>query len=431
MNMKKNIVILFTILLISCSSIAGNDETKEVGELISNTSEKIEEKPNVSLQEIGFERILPDLVYQNYLVLKDFEFAKQKAEIKGYEVIGDDFLYAPGEENKDKFSINLSGGKALILKKDNILFVIFRSTSGDRSDFTKNVITDLDGALVNTSWISGENILVHRGFESEYLRYRESLNEIIIDENPSKIIFTGHSLGSALAALSALDLSMNSGYDVSLLAMGAPRVGNSEYRKLMDEYVKDNYRIYFPQDPISNIPGTLFDYEHTGLALGISPEGKHNHDISIDNFGFTAYRAVFDERFNVHKYPSYFKAINKILSDCYKDETKCFNMKQAYMTMMVERETMNQYRAAVKAKPAEITNELMESAVISLKEEKNKIEKLSNDAFEKSNLELSENLESIINLNKEKTEWAKTYKEKASSLKDKAREKAKEIISTK
>jgi len=364
-------------------------------------------------------------------VLQDFDFVKQKAQIKGYEIIGEDFLYAPGKQNKDKFSINLSGGKVLLLKKDNILFVIFRSTSGDRSDFTKNVITDLDGALVSTSWIDEENILVHRGFETEYLRYRESINKIIINENPSKIIFTGHSLGSALAALSALDLSMNYGYDVSLLALGAPRVGNSEYRKLMDEYVKDNYRIYFPQDPISNIPGTLFDYEHTGLALGISPEGKHDYNISIDNFGFTAYRAIFDERFNIHKYPSYFKAINKILSDCYKDESKCFNMQQAYMTMMVERETMNQYRTAIKNKPAEITNELIESAVTSLKDEKTKIENLSNDALEKANIELSQNLESIINLNKEKTEWAETYKEKASSLKERAKERAKEIISTK
>jgi|TARA_B110000263_G_C15308872_1_gene511932 hypothetical protein len=429
--MKKNIFILLSFILISCSSISGTDETKEVEALISNTSEKIGEKRNVSLQEIGFERILPDLVYQNYLVLQDFDFVKQKAQIKGYEIIGEDFLYAPGKQNKDKFSINLSGGKVLLLKKDNILFVIFRSTSGDRSDFTKNVITDLDGALVSTSWIDEENILVHRGFETEYLRYRESINKIIINENPSKIIFTGHSLGSALAALSALDLSMNYGYDVSLLALGAPRVGNSEYRKLMDEYVKDNYRIYFPQDPISNIPGTLFDYEHTGLALGISPEGKHDYNISIDNFGFTAYRAIFDERFNIHKYPSYFKAINKILSDCYKDESKCFNMQQAYMTMMVERETMNQYRTAIKNKPAEITNELIESAVTSLKDEKTKIENLSNDALEKANIELSQNLESIINLNKEKTEWAETYKEKASSLKERAKERAKEIISTK
>jgi len=429
--MKKNIFILLSFILISCSSISGTDETKEVEALISNTSEKIGEKRNVSLQEIGFERILPDLVYQNYLVLQDFDFVKQKAQIKGYEIIGEDFLYAPGKQNKDKFSINLSGGKVLLLKKDNILFVIFRSTSGDRSDFTKNVITDLDGALVSTSWIDEENILVHRGFETEYLRYRESINKIIINENPSKIIFTGHSLGSALAALSALDLSMNYGYDVSLLALGAPRVGNSEYRKSMDEYVKDNYRIYFPQDPISNIPGTLFDYEHTGLALGISPEGKHDYNISIDNFGFTAYRAIFDERFNIHKYPSYFKAINKILSDCYKDESKCFNMQQAYMTMMVERETMNQYRTAIKNKPAEITNELIESAVTSLKDEKTKIENLSNDALEKANIELSQNLESIINLNKEKTEWAETYKEKASSLKERAKERAKEIISTK
>ena len=37
----------------------------------------------------------------------------------------------------------------------------------------------------------------------------------------------------------------------------------------MDEYVRDNYRIFFPEDPIANIPGVLFDYEHTGIALGI------------------------------------------------------------------------------------------------------------------------------------------------------------------
>jgi hypothetical protein len=427
--MKKKIIALVLILLLSCTSTSVNNETKEVSELISKTSEKIDENPTVSLQEIGFESILPDLVYQNYLVLKDFDFVKQKAKAKGYEIIGNDYIYAPGKENKDKFSINLSGGRALILKKDNILFVIFRSTSGDRSDFTKNVITDLDGALVNADWINGENVLLHRGFETEYLRYRDSINEVIKDQNPKKIIFTGHSLGSALASLSALDVSINSEYDVSLLTMGSPRVGNSEYRKLMEKYVKDNYRIYFPEDPISNIPGTLFDYEHTGLALGISPEGKHNYEISIDNFGFSAYRAVFDERFAIHQYHSYFQAINKILNNCYKDESKCFNMTQSYKTMMIERETMNQYRAAMKAKPTEITNELIESAVISLKDEKSKIEKVSSETFDKANIELSENLENIINNNKDKTEWAQSYKIKAKSLKSQATEKAKEIIS--
>ena len=100
------------------------------------------------------------------------------------------------------------------------------------------MITDLDGAMVEVDWISSEDVFVHRGFDSEYDRFRDTMLEIINDNNPSKIILSGHSLGSALATLSALDLSMNYGYDVSLVSMGGPRVGNKEYRELMDNYVK-------------------------------------------------------------------------------------------------------------------------------------------------------------------------------------------------
>ena len=423
----KKILLLTIIFIMSCSTATNEEEAKteakELGETIVNASSKIDEKPTVSLQQIGFESILPDIVYQNFLVLKDYDYAKQKSDIKGYKIVNDEFIRAPGEKIADKFSINLSGGLALIVEKDDILFVTYRSTSAKtKKEYTKNVITDLDGAMVEVDWISSEDVLVHRGFDSEYDRFRDTMLEIINENKPSKIILSGHSLGSALATLSALDLSMNYGYDVSLVSMGGPRVGNKEYRELMDNYVKDNYRIYIPQDPIINIPGSLKDYEHSGFAFGINPDGTHNSDINIDHFGFNAYRSIFDERFNVHHLGNYIKSINKILSNCYKDESECFNMQEGYKTSLIERETMNQFRAALRAKPQEVIDETVEKALGNIEEEKKKVKEITSELREKTNTEVLSNLDGIIQANKDKTEWVKSYKEKAKSLKDKAKD---------
>ena len=60
---------------------------------------------------------------------------------------------------------------------------------------------------------------------------------------------------------------------------------------------------------------------------------------------------------------------------------------------------------------------------------KDKLEKMSKEALDKTNMELSETLDGIIQANKAKTEWAKSYKEKAQSLSDLAKQKAKDLIS--
>ena len=423
----KKILVTVVLFLVSCSGGTSEAEiktdAKEIGNSLVNATSKIEEKPSVSLQQIGFESILPDIVYQNFLVLKDYDYAKQKSEVKGYKIINDEFIRAPGEKISDKFSINLSGGLALIVEKDDILFVTYRSTHAKtKKEYTKNVITDLDGAMVEADWISSDGVFVHRGFDSEYDRFRNTMLEIINDKKPSKIIVSGHSLGSALATLSALDLSMNYGYDVSLVSMGGPRVGNKEYRELMDNYVKDNYRIYIPEDPIINIPGSLKDYEHSGFAFGINPDGTHNSEINIDNFGFNAYRSIFDERFNIHHLGNYIKSINKILGKCYKDQSECFNMQEGYKTSLIERETMNQFRIALRAKPQEFIDETMEKAIGNIEEEKKKIKEITSEFKEKTNAEVLSNLDVIIEANKAKTEWMKSYSEKAKSLKDKAKD---------
>ena len=423
----KKILVIIMLFLVACSATSDEkvikSDAKEIGDSLVKASSKIEEKPTVSLQQIGFESILPDIVYQNFLVLKDFDYVKEKSDHKGYKIISDGFIKAPGEKIADKFSINLSGGLALIVEKDDILFITYRSTSAKtKKEYTKNVITDLDGAMVEADWISSEGVFVHRGFDSEYDRFKDVILKAVNENKPDKIIISGHSLGSALATLSALDLSMNHGYDVSLVSMGGPRVGNKEYRELMDNYVMDNYRIYIPQDPIVNIPGSLKEYEHSGFALGINPDGTHNSEVTIDHFGFTAYRSIFDDRFNIHHYGNYVKAINKILSKCYKDKSECFDMREGYKTSLIERETMNQFRTALKAKPQEIIDENIEKALGNIEEEKKKVKELTSEIKDKTNTEVLSNLDGIIEANKAKTEWVKSYKEKAKSLKDKAKD---------
>ena len=96
-------------------------------------------------------------------------------------------------------------------------------------------------------------------------------------------------------------------------------------------------------------------------------------------------------------------------------------MKEAYKTSIIERETMNQFRTALRAKPQEMIDEQIENALVNIEEEKNKVKELTSEIKEKTNTEVLSNLDGIIEANKAKTEWVKSYKEKAKSLKDKAK----------
>jgi len=414
----KKLILFFVILsLFGCSAAAEiSSKVSEKESSSTSTTSTISKESKlysdpITLQHLGFENTLPDIMLQNYLVLKEFKEAKSKLEKKGYDVY-DGYVEASTKTASDKISIDLSGGRALVSTKDDMMFIIYRSTSGDRTDFTKNVLTDLDGALISPEWYDGENsdsVLIHRGFDTEYSRFRNKILNIAARTESKKFIISGHSLGSALSTLTALDLASNYKYDVSVVTFGSPRVGNKDFREVMEKYVPDNYRIYFPDDPIVSIPGLLIEYEHAGIALGISSEGTQNNKISTDNFGIAAYKSIFNENFKIHMIGNYIKSINTILQSCYQDEQYCFNLRKGMEVAMIERETMNQYRSIFKAKPEEFKDAL----VIKSKEAAAKKQK----ELEKKTEESISNLENFIKDNQEKieTEWFKSYKTMAES----------------
>ncbi|KAK1439522.1 hypothetical protein QVD17_05342 [Tagetes erecta] len=108
------------------------------------------------------------------------------------------------------------------------------------------------------------------------------------------ITITGHSLGSALAILSAYDIA-ESGLDkpekteripISVMSFSGPRVGNTKFKKRVQELGIKVLRVFNIHDRVPNVPGVLFNectsalvpwvadwtsffYSHVGEELGL------------------------------------------------------------------------------------------------------------------------------------------------------------------
>jgi len=174
----------------------------------------------------------------------------------------------------------------------------------------------VDGALKKAhDWIRGG--MVHTGFLSHYMSIRDELLETLDpllapdnietkrwrdDENKDvegnrhvlrrpryfdgsavargrrrkrKILVTGHSLGGALATLGTLDLTTryHGEYDVSMVSVASPRVGNYVFAKLFNEYVPRAVRLVHDRDPIPGVPKMLCMFKHVGHELLVDKRG--------------------------------------------------------------------------------------------------------------------------------------------------------------
>lgn len=115
---------------------------------------------------------------------------------------------------------------------------------------------------------------VHSGFNSVFENFKNNfetnLNHVLM-RYPFKIIFTGHSLGGALATIaSAYFASVHKNYSsLGLVTFGAPRVGNPELSAYINNKITDsNLRVTFGNDPVVCIPPiTIFDYCHAGYEV--------------------------------------------------------------------------------------------------------------------------------------------------------------------
>lgn len=126
------------------------------------------------------------------------------------------------------------------------------------------------------------DIKVHSSFWSQF----KSVEEVItqkIEENPDArvILFTGHSVGGALAQIAAAYYGTiyTGRFRFVCHTFGSPRVGNKHFVKWFSDHVDENVRVQNEKDPIPMFPlGT--EWVHTfDMAWSLSADmtGRIKH----------------------------------------------------------------------------------------------------------------------------------------------------------
>ncbi|KAG8363444.1 hypothetical protein BUALT_Bualt19G0023200 [Buddleja alternifolia] len=92
---------------------------------------------------------------------------------------------------------------------------------------------------------------------------RNEINKILqkYADEPLSITVTGHSLGAALATLTAHDITTTFKHAplVTVMSFGGPRVGNKNFRRQLEKSDTKVLRIVNSDDPITKVPGFVLD----------------------------------------------------------------------------------------------------------------------------------------------------------------------------
>jgi predicted lipase len=131
---------------------------------------------------------------------------------------------------------------------------------------------------------------------------KQSIQEIGGPDEVSNIYISGHSLGGALATISAVLIAhyYPSLKDrIKVVTIGSPRVGDRKFKNLYNETVAESYRIVHDNDVVTRVP--KLNYFHVKGQLKLS----HNGEVMANSLN------------PVKAFARYFKA--NITADSFKD----------------------------------------------------------------------------------------------------------------
>lgn len=150
------------------------------------------------------------------------------------------------------------------IESQKTIFVVFRGSMSIR-----NWISDMDSIL--TSYNTCDLCFVHHGFFTAYNTVAAQVHEAVKDLHSLhanfNIVFTGHSLGGALATLASIDILQTSknvlNPSVYLSTFGSPRVGNELFAKFVAATLPmSSVRYTHLSDPVPHLPTRDQSYIH-------------------------------------------------------------------------------------------------------------------------------------------------------------------------
>lgn len=120
----------------------------------------------------------------------------------------------------------------------------------------KDWANNLDAIL--TDYPHCSSCKVHKGFykaEQKVISYVTSSVKSLRQKFPSySVVVTGHSLGAAMATLTAVDLQHSGVSGIRLFNFGSPRVGNDQFAVWTSSYITSRSRVTHYKDMVPHVP---------------------------------------------------------------------------------------------------------------------------------------------------------------------------------
>jgi len=171
---------------------------------------------------------------------------------------------------------NVSDAKGFQVKA--VVQKILTNTFGFVGFYGKTVVVAFRGTTDLRNWITNLNVAhnspypgvvnatVHTGFLEAYDGVKESVRSevmsLISAVSANRIVFTGHSLGAALATLTAADLAPSLKIPISMYNYGSPRVGNQVFSDYFTKLVPNTIRVTNRKDIVPHLPVQQMGYHH-------------------------------------------------------------------------------------------------------------------------------------------------------------------------
>jgi triacylglycerol lipase len=231
------------------------------------------------------------------------------------------FVVPAGYRIAEQFEAKSFGGQwerfGFILESDDRIVLAFRGTSS-----TTDWISDVIASQEKYKCVKNAG-LTHRGISNIYYSARPAIIPALtkLSASGKPLYITGHSLGGALATLSAMDVKAHTGFDSPVVyTFGAPRVGDPTFAGVYSDKVTASYRVYNRLDAVPLLPPLTYKpprkettYRYMHVRKGI-PLQFNTGSVSGNHFIGSYYRelakedpeyAIALERFNPGFPPSF------------------------------------------------------------------------------------------------------------------------------
>ncbi len=221
--------------------------------------ESMSENPVYRFRSAPLDHPIEELnVLERSLLFAELAWVAYEAEESAAKIVDDIGL-------KETLFLDRDGSQAYIFKSDTDCIVACRGTEPTEwNDIRADV-----NAVTALSETVGR---VHRGFKQEVDDLWPRMEKALI-ENKRTLWFCGHSLGGAMATISASRcfLSHIESDPTELYTYGSPRVGDKRY---VNHVKLQHFRWVNNNDIVTRVPPLWMGYRHTGELLYLDSQGN-------------------------------------------------------------------------------------------------------------------------------------------------------------